>query len=222
MVAKFSRRLKRTFNRAMKDKKIERSGRLRYLYEALIHLLINEGHLITQRTNNFLILNSILFAAYILLVVRDKYTFICFILKIVLSILGVLTCYFHVATISLAFELAKFWRSSIGLIEKDEDFWYPSFPTMDKDLDIMQAKTRYMNSKYGNSNNHTRQEDPDNIIELAHSKPWKVMAELPYTASSPKFFEYWIPLLLGILWGTALCVPILISAYSGDLKARLN
>jgi hypothetical protein len=182
------------------DLQAERRNRLQYLHGALIDLLMNEGHLITERTNNFLILNSILFAANILLVIENNNTLICLILKIVLPILGILTCYFHILTISLAFEVAIFWRTSIGLIETDEDFWYPSRTEMDEDLDIMIAKTKYMDYKYDNSKIKTRQAVAENKLYLSHSKPWDIVSNLPFKVSSNKLFEYWVPFLLIFLW----------------------
>jgi hypothetical protein len=187
----------------MDEEKLERSKRLQYLHGALINLLMNEGHLITERTNNFILLNSILFAAYILIIVDDDYIPICSNLKLVLPILGIFTCYFHISTTSLAFEVATFWRTSIGLIEKDEDFWYPPCPAKDKDLDIIIAKTKYMDAKYHKSNEQTRQSDPYCILGLSHSKPGEVIRELPFKLSSTTFFEYWTPFIIFSLWGIA-------------------
>lgn len=190
----------------MDQKKLERSKRLQYLHGTSIDLLMNEGHLITERTNNFLLFNSILFAAYILLMLENNYIPICSILKLILPILGIITCYFHILTISLAFEVATFWRTSIGLIEKDEDFWYPPDSTKDKDLDIMTAKTKYMDAKYHKSNEQTRQANPNDRLGLSHSKPWNIIRELPFKVSSNKLFEYWTPFLLIFLWGTTIYI----------------
>ena len=128
------------------DKQLKRHERLQHLYDILVQLVMHEGRFISERTNNFLLFNSILFTGFILLLtpIENTDSWISTI-KILLPAAGLVISVLHSVSIARTINAADFWRSSIGLIEKDADFWYPGKTKKDIDMDIFSQDMEYIN-----------------------------------------------------------------------------
>jgi hypothetical protein len=114
-----------------------------------------EGKFVSERTNNFLIFNSILFTSFLLLSTQvGNVNLWVIILKVVLPIIGFLMVLLHFINITRTIDAADFWRSSIGLVEEDPDFWYPAKVERDTDLDIFRARRRYLDGIQTRQQNH--------------------------------------------------------------------
>ena len=176
-----------------------RHERLKFTYDKLTLLLINEANLISSRTYNFLTFNSILFAGYLLL--NNQPSTNCYqtklIINIVLPVSGIIFSLFHSASIIRTIESADYWRSSIGLIEDDPDFWNAIKSDYDIDLDIFRAKRRYTDGI------KTRQNDY--ILRNKGTKiPRFVQKVLSYLPTPDHINVYLTPAMTIIMWLTGL------------------
>lgn len=174
------------------DKQLKRHDRLQHLYKILVQLVMHEGRFISERTNNFLLFNSILFTGFILLLtpIENTNSWISAI-KVLLPAVGLVISILHSVSIARTIDAADFWRSSIGLIEKDTDFWYPAKTEKDADLDIFWARHRYLDGI------QTRQQQ--NTLRL--SQPPAFIKRLSSHLPDPnRIFVFWLPVLIGILW----------------------
>ncbi|WP_440953650.1 hypothetical protein [Methanococcoides sp. FTZ1] len=186
-----------TVTQAEHDLKLKRHEHLMHIYEILTQLVMHEGRFISERTNNFLLFNSIFFTGFLVLANQISETNICFIiLKIAIPIVGLMMSVLHSVTISNTINAANFWRSSIGLIEDDDDYWYPSKIEQDTDLDIFKARRRYLDNKI-----QTRQL----YNPLSLSQPPKLLKRpSSYLPQPNRIFVLWLPSLIGMLWLLAL------------------
>ncbi len=173
---------------------IKRHERLHRTYEMLVQLVMYEGTLISDRTNSYLLFNSILFATLAILPNRAGCIDILIILKMAFPILGLTMSVFQSIIIARTIDAADYWRSTIGLIEKDQDFWSEKKPN-DIDLDVFSARKRYIN---GDS---TRQQE--NPLKLCESLSLinRLSVYLPHPN---RIYVFWLPFLIGILWLLAL------------------
>lgn len=174
------------------DHQLKRHERLKHLHGILVQLVMHEGRFVSERTNNFLLFNSVLFAGFLLLSTQiyniDRWFII---LKIALSAAGMLMSIWHIFSITHTINAADFWRSSIGLIEEDPDFWYPSKIERDEDLDIFSARSRYLNGM------QTRQQQ--HMLRLSQP-PIFVKKLSRYFPGTNRISAFWLPFLIGILW----------------------
>ena len=132
-------------NESEEHKPIKRHKHLQHLHGILVQLVMHEGRFISERTSNFLLFNSILFAGFLLLSTQVGNIGIWAIaLKVALPAVGLIMSVLHSISIARTIDAADFWRSSIGLIEEDSDFWYPTKLGRDADLDIFRARRRYL------------------------------------------------------------------------------
>ncbi len=120
---------------------IERGKRLWSLYSLLLQLVMHEGRFVSERTNNFLVWNSIFFAGFLFLATqlsdRSVWTLA---LKLAVPTLGIAMSIFQYIVIRHTLDAAHFWRDRLRQIEADADFWYPDKVRGDKDLDIIEAR----------------------------------------------------------------------------------
>lgn len=173
------------------DNQKERHKRLKDLYNNLVQLVMHEGRFISERTNNFLLFNSILFASFILISTQTQKVDISIIgFKLILSIVGLVITIFQYFIINRTLDASNFWRSSIGLIEEDTDYWYPKKEKNDKDLDIFKARNRYLHG-----------------VKTNQMKNPVILTKLPIigknnisTVSPNLIFGFFIPTLIGIIW----------------------
>lgn len=163
----------------------ERHERLWQLYSLLVQLVMHEGILILERTNILLICNSIFFAGFLLLTTQvGDFNIWIFILKMALSLIGVMTSVFHYIIIGYTRQAINFWRDRLFQIESDPDFWYPTKVDNDVNLNIFQARRK--SRKF-----------------------------IPYFLPND-IYNYWLPLLISILWSLAFCWSIV------DYLSRIN
>ncbi|WP_192348634.1 NUDIX hydrolase [Algoriphagus sp. Y33] len=180
---------------------VQRYSRLQETYSNLIQLITNEAIITLNRTNNFLLFSSVFFAGYGLLFqqnAKSELAQVSIILS-VLSVIGIAMCFLHSVSIARSKEVANFWRSSIGLIEDDIDFWHPIKSRFDNDLDIFKARKRYLDGI------ETRQ----HLSPLRNrNSPLPKIAKWLLTAmpSSDKIFIFWIPGFMLVLW--VLCLAL--------------
>jgi hypothetical protein len=183
------------------DDRLKRHERLRYLHEILVQLVMNEGRFISERTNNFLLFNSILFTGFLLLSIQiDKINAWIIVLKVALPTVGLVMTILHSISIARTIDAADFWRSSIGLIEEDPDFWYPTKAERDADLDVFKARCRYLEGIQTRQQHHAlRLSQPPSFVK-------KLSRHLP---DPNRIFVFWLPFLIGILWLLALIWSLL-------------
>ena len=97
---------------------------LRFLYTRSLELLINETRLISERTNIFLVFNSIFFAAFVLMKtqieIQSDWVFLG---TLVISTAGLIFCFLFYFLIRSAVNAANNWRGKIRKIEQNENFW---------------------------------------------------------------------------------------------------
>jgi hypothetical protein len=171
----------------------ERHEHLHSTYGILVQLLLREGGLISERTNNFLTLNYVLFATFLVL---PKQVGWIESLRVILPIVGLIMSVLQFKIIARSIDAADFWRSSIGLIEEDSDFWYRAKEDKDKDLDIFLARMRYLNG-----NEPSRQRESPIVLSRL---PIFINKFLYFLPEPLLIYGFWLPLLILILWLLAL------------------
>lgn len=186
--------------------KYKRSNRLQYLHEILVQLLINEGQLISGRTNNFLLFNSILFAGFILLLTQRNFIPLYF--ELLLCFFGLGTCIFHVASTYLSLQVATFWEASIFLIEKDEDFCHSLMLENYNDLDIFSTRKWHIDSIFEPTLEYIKTTRQAEIIRQKRLNCYDLpeilirpALKLPFAR---KYFDYANPFLVFLLWAVSL------------------
>jgi len=97
---------------------------LRFLYDKLLSLLINETSLISERTNIFLVFNTILFAAFVILKAQvTPQTNWTLAGNLTISVSGLIFCLLFHYLIRAAIRAAKIWRGLLNKIEGENVFW---------------------------------------------------------------------------------------------------
>jgi hypothetical protein len=183
----------------------KRHEHLHKTYETLVQLIMHEGAFVSDRTNIYLLFNSILFATLFLL---PSQTINIDVLRVTLPIVGLIMSVFHSAIIAHTIEAGDFWLSTICLIEKDQDFWYPEKVKNDNDLDVFTARERHKKNIFAakekykkNISNPTRQEEHP----VKFSQPPKLLKKLYIFLPKPtRIYVFWLPFLMCILWFIAL------------------
>jgi hypothetical protein len=179
-----------------------RHKRLQDLYGILVQLVMHEGRFVSERTNSFLLFNSFFFAGFTALLslpAGNNKTGI-FYLELALPAVGLIMSVLHSIIITRNMDAADFWRSSIGLIEDDSDFWYPQPKTKkDMDLDIFTARSRYL------KDNPIRQKQ--HSLRLSHP-PGFIKKLSSFLPDPNQIYVYWLPSLIFILWFLALLVVL--------------
>lgn len=172
----------------VRQKSSKRQDYLWHLYEVLIQLVIHEGRLISERTSNFLLFNSILFGGYLILttqVSNDNGHIV--ILKVFIPIIALLMCLFQYFIITYNRDSANFWGRSLKLIEKDPDFCGHNNVNRNIDLDIFTARRRYLDGI------QTRQEQ-----DMTENYWSNFMRE--HGPHPNQIFAKWLPVLIAIFW----------------------
>jgi hypothetical protein len=169
-----------------------RHEHLHKTYEILVQLIMHEGAFVSERTSNFLMFNSILFATLVILPTQIS-SFDA--LRITLPVIGLIMSVIHSVIITHTMDAADFWRSSICLIEEDQCFWYPEKVKNDDDLDVFSARSRFrLNS------NLTRQKK--SIKKL--SDPPKLIKKLSSILPEPnRYYVFWLPFFICFIWFVA-------------------
>ena len=97
---------------------------LRFLYDKSLQLLLSEVTLVSERTNIFLLFNTILFAAFVILEfqsnISNEWTKT---ISLVASIVGLIFCGFSHILIKQANNAADRWRDKMIKIENNPIFW---------------------------------------------------------------------------------------------------
>ncbi len=175
-----------------RSRKSERHEHLHKTYEILVQLLMHEGRFISERTNHFLVFTTFLFATLLYL---PKQVGWINVLRVIIPIFGFLMGVLHSIIISRTMNAADFWRSSIGLIEKDLDFWYTDKvegDARDTDLDIFTARGKYLNG-----NKDSRQQKSPIIL----SRPPSFINKLSCHFLDPNpIYVFLLPFFIAILW----------------------
>jgi len=174
----------------------QRHDHLCRMYAILAQLVMHEGRFISERTNNFLLFNSILFGGFLLLATRaNTFTVWASILSIALPVAGIVISFFHFVIIYRNVDAANFWRSTIRLIEEDPDFWEVK-AEKDTDLDLFSARSRYLSAAQTRQQQHPlKLSGPPQILE---KKPFRSLS-LRYLQPN-QIFGWWLPILVSILW----------------------
>jgi hypothetical protein len=99
----------------------------------------------------------------------------------------------------------NFWRSTLGLIEDDPDFWYPCKVEGDTDLDVTRARVRHW------SGMPTRQ--AGSPLRLSRRAPAtdrlvRFIVRHPDRFHPNKFFAIWAPALLALVWTLSLILSL--------------
>lgn len=183
----------------------KRHEHLHKTYETLVQLIMHEGAFVSDRTNIYLLFNSILFATLFLL---PSQTSNIDVLRVTLPVVGLIMSVFHSAIIAHTIEAGDFWLSTICLIEGDQDFWYPEKVKNDNDLDVFAARERYKQNMFAAKEKYkkdililTRQEEHP----VKFSQPPKFLKKLYILLPKPnQMYVFWLPFLMCILWFIAL------------------
>jgi hypothetical protein len=179
----------------------KRHEHLHKTYETLVQLIMYEGAFISDRTNIYLLFNSILFATLFIL---PSQTSKIDVLRVTLPVIGLIMSVFHSAIIAHTIEAGDFWLSSVCLIEEDQDFWYPKKVKNDNDLDVFAARERYKQNMFAAKGrykkdiiNPTRQEEHP----VKFSQPPEFLKKLYIFLPKPnRMYVFWLPFLMCILW----------------------
>ena len=168
---------------------MERQQRLEHLHNMLVQLIMHEGRFISERTNNFLLYNSFFFAGFIILMtqVQDP-TAWSLAISALISFIGILFSGLHILVIGQNISSANFWRSTVGIIEEDSDFWWPQKTDGDTDLDFFHARIRHLQG------NETRQRKAS--LNLGGLAIWNKHRSL----APNSIFGMWLPIIMGSLW----------------------
>lgn len=177
-----------------------RHDRLRYLHSACLTLLVSEIRLSSERMSVFLVGTSILVAGFVGAAQNPSDSAFTKALTIVIPAIGLAFCITVVAVMARGKSATEFWRSTLVLIESDDDFWDPGRVHADEDLDITAARARH----WGGSS--TRQKDQ--LLQLARDP--RLMRSAGALVRDPLVtMGFWVPLLLSSLWLTGLVAMIL-------------
>lgn len=159
---------------------LKRHERLWRLYSLLLELVMHEGRFVSERTNNFLLFASILFAGFLFVATQvNQAGMWVFTLKTALASLGVVMSIFHHIIIRHNLQARDFWREKLIQIENDPDFWYPARVEKDMNLNIIESGHK--------------------MVE-ARDQAGKLTRHLHPNA----LYGSWLPFLLGMLWLLAL------------------
>lgn len=171
-----------------------RHDHLHKTYETLVQLIMHEEELVSDIIDNYLTFNSILFATLVLLTNQNG---MIAILRVTLPVLGLIMSILHSTIIAHTLEASDFWRSTICLIEKDQDFWYPGKVKDDSGLDVFTAREKYKKD----ISNPTRQEEY--IVKFGQIPDFakKLYIILP---KPNRIYVFWLPFIIGVLWFLAL------------------
>lgn len=178
-----------------RDSQLKRHERLQYLYGLLVQLVMHEGRFVSERTNIWLLFNSILFTGFLVLLTQ-QYNINIWInaLKAALPAVGLAMSVLHFISIVRTMHTNSFWVSSIRLIEEDPDFWCPVKTERDNDLDIFIARRKYLDGVQTRQQYVPRSDQlPDFVDKLAY-----------YLPDPNRIFVYYFPALISILWLLAL------------------
>lgn len=127
----------------MDELRSARNRRLQHLHGIMVELVMHEGRFVSERTNLFLLFNSILFAGFLILRTQAQTeTWLTLAAGTLVPILGIGFSFVQKRLIGSNIAAANFWRSTAGLIQEDEDFWWPRKTIHDCDLDFFHARTR--------------------------------------------------------------------------------
>ncbi len=118
-----------------------RQLRLQRLHNELVQFIIHEGRFVSERTSIFLLFNSIFFTGFLLLRAQINVTGWALTAGVLISIFGILISVIQIFLIGRNIAAANFWRSTIRLIEEDNDFWWPRRTGQDRDLDFFSARS---------------------------------------------------------------------------------
>jgi hypothetical protein len=126
------------------DLRAARQARLQATYSHLLDLLLHESRFVLERTNTYILTNSILFTGYVVCASsRGISSVLRGILIVLLPLLGVFISAVQPLILARTIDALAFWRASLGLIEQDPDFWYPERTELDIDLDLTKARQRH-------------------------------------------------------------------------------
>jgi hypothetical protein len=171
-----------------------RHDHLHKTYDTLVQLIMHEEEFVSDITNNYLVFNSILFATLVLL---TSQTGMIAVLRVALPFIGLIMSALHSTIIAHTLEAEDFWRSTIRLIEKDQDFWYPEKLKADDDLDVFTARERYKKD----ISNPIRQEE----YPVKFSRSTNLIKKLSRLLPKPnRIYAFWLPFIICILWLLAL------------------
>lgn len=171
-----------------------RHDHLHKTYETLVQLIMHEEELVSDIIDNYLTFNSILFATLVLLTNQNG---MIAVLRVTLPVLGLIMSILHSTIIAHTLEASDFWRSTICLIEKDQDFWYPGKVKGDNDLDVFTARERYKKD----ISNTTRQEEYTVKFSQIPDFAKKLYILFP---RPNRIYVFWLPFIIGVLWFLAL------------------
>jgi hypothetical protein len=100
----------------------------------------------------------------------DNYNVWIIVLKVALPTVGLVMAVLHSISIARTIDAADFWRSSIGLIKNDPDFWYLTKAERDADLDVFKARHRYLEGIQTRQQRHAlRLSQPPNFMKKLSS-----------------------------------------------------
>ena len=121
----------------------DRSQRLQHLHDNLVQLVIHEGRFVSERTNIFLLFNSLFFAGFVVLRVQPlAETGWTLAATVLVPALGLMIGGLQILLISKNVVAANFWRNTAKLIQEDGDFWWPGRKDGDDDLGFFIARSR--------------------------------------------------------------------------------
>ena len=156
----------------------------------------------SDRSNLFLLIHSIFFAGFILLrtqtTIETGFTLAA---GIVVSVFGISFSLAQVFIIGSNVEAANFWRSTAGLIQSDDDFWWPTRTKSDIDLDFFHSRRR---AQEGTDTRQGTQSIAGGGIVWRKLSPSRALG-------------LWLPVSFGFLWVFALVwsIALLVAATTG-------
>lgn len=185
-----------------------RSDRLHHLHNNVVQLAIHEARSLSERTNILLLLNSIFFTGFLLVrTMTENETVWTILVSLLVPILGIAINILTIFVIGRTIAAGDFWRTTAGLIEADDGFWWPKKVEADTDLDFFLARDRAVRGI------PTRQSD----------KPLALGGFRIERIHAATIFGFWLPLLLTVLWLFALAWGIaLVAATTADSDISMS
>lgn len=177
-----------------------RHERLRSLHAAVLQLVLHESRFVLERTNSYLVANSLLLTGFFVALSQQGDSPAASVLTLALPVFGLVLSAVQPVLIARTITALEFWRTSLVLIEGDNDYWFPAKRDADIDLDITSARGRYWRGE------PTRQEAA--LLRFG-SAPRFILRFQRYLVEPNRYFLVWLPTLLASLWTAALVLRVL-------------
>lgn len=182
------------------DDRRDRQQRLQLLYEHCQNLLLHESRFVIERSTSFLSANALLFAGFVVISTQTGAHPSGWVqaLRAAICVLGLSFSAAHPLIIAQTLDALDFWRNTLGLIEQDPDYWYPTDPERDQDLDLFSARARHWQGM--DTRQHAARVRPPTLPAWIHANAKKLPPN--------RFYAGYLSGAFAVMWIVGLCWTI--------------